>query len=426
MTAMRGAARFLIACRAAAAIIGPVGKENALELEAPREAGSAAGIWRLAAAGLGAILVGLGLARFAYTPLIPALIEAHWFSPAEAAYLGATNLAGYFLGALLVRRITLHATPPTVIRGAMVAAAASFFACAWPTGFLWFFPWRLLSGIVGGLLMVLAVSTVLARAPARRRGLVSGILFTGVGLGIIAAGQIVPVLARQGLTTVWLALGAVTALVTLLTWRSWPPEPRTAAVSAAPGRIPAKLALGPIAILLVAYACDAIGFIPHSLFWIDYIARGLGHGLSAGGGYWAAFGVGAAVGPLLAGFLADRIGIAHSLVLALFVKGLAVALPILCNGPLCLVLSSLFVGALTPGVPSIISGRVVELAPTAQHRQAWALMTTVFAVAQAVGGYGLSFLFAWTGSYHLLFAVGSVSLGLATVLALLSARQRRN
>jgi len=36
----------------------------------------------------------LGLARFAYTPLIPALIAAKWFSPAEAVYLGAANLAG--------------------------------------------------------------------------------------------------------------------------------------------------------------------------------------------------------------------------------------------------------------------------------------------------------------------------------------------
>ena len=52
-------------------------------------------------AGLCAVLVGIGLARFAYTPLIPALIAAQWFTAAEAAYLGAANLAGYLAGALL-------------------------------------------------------------------------------------------------------------------------------------------------------------------------------------------------------------------------------------------------------------------------------------------------------------------------------------
>ena len=61
--------------------------------------------WLSAAAGLCASLVGLGLARFAYTPLIPALIAANWFSPADAVYLGAANLAGYLAGALVAREL---------------------------------------------------------------------------------------------------------------------------------------------------------------------------------------------------------------------------------------------------------------------------------------------------------------------------------
>jgi hypothetical protein len=60
---------------------------------------------RATLAGLCALLVGIGLARFAYTPLIPALIDAQWFSAAQAAYLGAANLAGYLAGALLGRRL---------------------------------------------------------------------------------------------------------------------------------------------------------------------------------------------------------------------------------------------------------------------------------------------------------------------------------
>src|SRR6185437_5905613 len=65
-----------------------------------KQAGSA---WRSAAAGLCASLVGLGLARFAYTPLIPAIIAAKWFNPSDVVYLGAANLAGYLVGALLAR-----------------------------------------------------------------------------------------------------------------------------------------------------------------------------------------------------------------------------------------------------------------------------------------------------------------------------------
>jgi hypothetical protein len=68
---------------------------------APQDAGGP--VWLSATAGLCASLVGLGLARFAYTPLIPALVAAKWFTPSEAVYLGAANLAGYLAGALIAR-----------------------------------------------------------------------------------------------------------------------------------------------------------------------------------------------------------------------------------------------------------------------------------------------------------------------------------
>jgi Uncharacterised MFS-type transporter YbfB len=60
--------------------------------------------WRAVLSGLCATLVGIGLARFAYTPLIPALIATRWFSAPESVYLGAANLAGYLGGALLPGR----------------------------------------------------------------------------------------------------------------------------------------------------------------------------------------------------------------------------------------------------------------------------------------------------------------------------------
>jgi len=55
--------------------------------------------WHRAAAGLSALLLGIGFSRFGFAPLIPALIQAHWFGAADAAYLGAANLMGYLIGA---------------------------------------------------------------------------------------------------------------------------------------------------------------------------------------------------------------------------------------------------------------------------------------------------------------------------------------
>ena len=50
-------------------------------------------IWLPIFAGLSASLVSIGLARFAYTPLIPALIQAHWFSASDVVYLSLIHIS---------------------------------------------------------------------------------------------------------------------------------------------------------------------------------------------------------------------------------------------------------------------------------------------------------------------------------------------
>src|SRR5690348_632874 len=84
--------------------------------------------WRGVFNALAASLVGIGLARFAYSPLIPAVIGAGWFTPGEAAYLGAANLAGYFVGALAGRFLAARWGVAPALRAMMILASASFFA----------------------------------------------------------------------------------------------------------------------------------------------------------------------------------------------------------------------------------------------------------------------------------------------------------
>src|SRR5260370_41649087 len=105
---------------------------------------------RATIAALCANLVGIGLARFGYTPLIPALIAAGWFRPSTAVYLGAANLAGYLAGALGARWIAAWAGATAALRAAMALTTASLFACAFPLGFGWFLVLRFVFGRPGG------------------------------------------------------------------------------------------------------------------------------------------------------------------------------------------------------------------------------------------------------------------------------------
>lgn len=370
-------------------------------------------------AALCAVLVGIGLARFAYTPLIPALIDAQWFTAPQAAYLGAANLAGYLAGALLARQMAAASSASFVLRAMMVLATATFFASAVPLSFLWFFIWRFASGLAGGALMVLAAPTVLAQIAPSRRGLAGGVIFTGVGLGIAASGTVVPLLLRLGLAETWCGLGALALLLSALSWRGWP---RDAAAPPASALRPPRS--GPTLVALYAeYGLSAFGLVPHMVFLVVYAAHGQGQGLEVGARYWVLFGLGALLGPVLAGQLADRIGFLRALRLAFLIQTVAVGLLALPSGTIGLAISSIVVGAAMPATVALVLGRVSELVPPAQSRAAWSLATTAFAVGQAAGAYGLSWLFARTGDYALLFALGAGAMLLALLIDLAFARR---
>jgi predicted MFS family arabinose efflux permease len=173
--------------------------------------------------------------------------------------------------------------------------------------------------------------------------------------------------------------------------------------------------------LYVEYALNAVALVPHMVFLVDFVARGLERGIDVGSQYWVLFGLGAVTGPLITGHVADRIGFTRALRLAFVVQAAAVALPAITVGAGALVFSSLVVGAMVPGVVALVLGRVHELTPhDDQERQAgWSFATTAFALGQAAAAYGFSFLFAHTGGgYTALFALGAGALVLALAIDL--------
>jgi predicted MFS family arabinose efflux permease len=394
--------------------------------------------WHATLSGACASLVGIGLARFAYTPLLPAIIDAGWFAPSAAAYLGAANLAGYLAGALLGRPMAARLPAPVLLRGLMLLATIAFFACSVPVSLSWFFVWRLLSGISGGALMVLAAPTVLPHVPHRRRGIASGAIFSGVGLGITASATLVPLLLGQGLAAAWWGLGAPSLALTIVAWAGWPSGNAPSAARHG-GHAPSHRqshhqshqSIIRLRSLYVEYAFNAAGLVPHMLFLVDYVARGLGQGLDSGAQYWVLFGLGAVVGPVLTGHLADHTGFGPALRLAFFIEAAGVLLPTVGAGTPGLIISSLVMGAFTVGIVPLVLGRVHELLPldVAAQNRAWSTATTCFAVLQAASGYGLTFVLTQTGGdYRLLFFIGSLaivtSLGIDLVIGVSVSRRR--
>lgn len=364
---------------------------------------------RATAAALCSMLVGIGLARFAYAPLMPAIIGAGWFSPSDAAYLGVANLAGYLAGALIGGPLTAHLSIAVLLRSMMLLVGLSFIACAEPGAFSWFFGWRFISGVAGGVLMVLAAPFVLTHVPVHRRGLASGVIFTGVGLGIAASGTLTPALLVYSLTAAWCVLGSICVALAILTWKEWPAAPRAAIPT--PEATGARMLGRGAWALFVSYGLVAAALVPHMIFLVDFAARGLGLGVETGSAIWVLFGIGAVSGPILAGRIADCVGFGLSL-------RCSIAVLLACNLWLAIApdlvsvcVSSLMVGSFVPGITALALGRLHQLlADPLARRRAWSIATIAFAILQAVAAYALAYLFSATaGAYAPLFAAAATA-----------------
>ncbi len=343
-----------------------------------------------------ATLLGVGLQRFAYAPLLPAMVLAGWLMPGAAGVLGASNLAGYLLGAAAAPAVARRFGLRAALRGAMLTAAACFAPCAWPGGLAWFLPWRTLAGVAGGLLMVLAGPAMQQAVAASQRSRAAGVMFGGVGLGIVAGAVLVPVLLPSGLPGTWLALALAGFVLAALSWRLWPDVPP-------PLRLPVSAA-GAWRLIL-CYSLAAAGSTPQTVFWPDYIARGLGLGAFEGAAMWTAYGIAAAAGVTLCGALVDRVGVRRLYVAVLAVQAAGLALPLLDHSLPTLLASSVLAGAAALSTAALTLLLTKEIAGDASPG-VWQVATAAFGAAQTACGFGLAALYAATGSHLPLFALG--------------------
>ena len=246
-----------------------------------------------------------------------------------------------------------------------------------PISFIWFFGWRFVAGLSGGVIMVLAASTILPHVAPGKRGLVGGVIFAGVGLGdrrVRHAGAAVAAARPQAELV---RPGHPVRAADAVSWRAWPAD------SAATEHAPDPCAIASpestaVRVLSAEYGLNALALVPHMVFLVDFVARGLGQGISAGSHYWVLYGIGAIVGPLLTGHLADRAGFGPALRVSFLVEAIAILLPALSTAPAAMIVSALIVGGFTPGIVPLVLGRIHELVPhnSAGQRAAWAQATT--------------------------------------------------
>ena len=353
----------------------------------------------IALSGTAATCTGIGLARFAYVPLFPAMVAAGWVDGAEAGLLGALNLTGYLIGVGGARALARRIGVPRALDLGMAFAVLAFAACAWHGGLAWLGFWRCLAGVSGGMLMGLAGPSVQAVTPPERRGRAGGMVLFGVGGGITLGAVMVPLLLQGGVAMAWLGLAAIALVLWVAMRPFWPRPPlsETAPEGSAPP------ALG----ITLAYALSGAGLVPPMLYLSDLAARGRGLGVELGAGMWVLFGLGCIIGALLGGRAVERWGGRFAILVWMVIQSIALALA-LPRALWVLVPLGLVSGIAALGITTVALAAARERAG-ALAGVIWVRVTAGFAIAQAVSGFALAALFRATDESHAaVFAAGLV------------------
>lgn len=365
-------------------------------------------------AGLALFSIAMGVNRFSYTPIIPFLISHHWASGSQAGYIGSANFFGYFIGVYLARRLLTYLTMSNLAAAALLASIVAAALCTLQINYLWISAWRLCLGATAGILMVLSPTIILHDITLRYRGLVSGIIFAGVGVGIAATSLLIPVFnGVGGLFGIWLGLTALVITLSSIAFKKCRQTPdfndkKPAIITGLSVEQKYKFTLASI-----AYGCYGIGLAPTMLFVSDYAHHNLHASLRWSSHLFALFGLGCSIGSVLGGWLHHRLGNYYAVLLSAATGVVSLMIIVTDHTLFAVAISTFLSGCYMLSLVVLMSLFVGSLVGIVQHAHYWAFMTLVYALSQFLAGYLFSAGLNFHLTYLTMFTVGLIFLALS-------------
>ena len=336
----------------------------------------------IAVAGLLALLLAMGIGRFAFTALLPQMRDEGFLDIGSGGLLAAMNYLGYLAGALWTA-FSRQANGPRRLLGGLLASVATTLAMGFEPGFAGWCGLRLVSGVASAVVYVYATGIVLrslADAGAAGR---SALHYMGVGSGIVVSALVAQSMADGGGALLgWRWLGAlagidalgVAAVLVPLGRRGVAPTASTAS---------AQAPLPPMGWLAAAYGLAGFGYIVNATF-LPLLLRSQSGTAGAALGGWLAVGLAALPATAFWVRLSFRWGVYQALISATLVQALGVALPVLVDGVPAAMAGAVMLGGTFMGIAGLAQwlARVPDAQATARRI---GFITACYGVGQIAG-----------------------------------------
>jgi predicted MFS family arabinose efflux permease len=336
--------------------------------------------------------VSLGITRFAYGLLLPAMRADLGWSYTLAGGMNTANALGYFLGALATPWLLRRVGPSTLLWvGALLASAfmglSGFFVDVQAL-----LVQRLLAGVASAMVFI-AGGLLAARLGARdpqRGGLLLGVYYGGTGVGIVLSALLVPwvldatQLQAHGWRWAWWTLALVCVLASGLLL--WPARVMASWLQPAAPADTAHMVFRwhQFRYALAGYALFGVGYIGYMTFVVALL-RSQGSSALAVMVFYALLGLAVMASSRIWAKLLDRYKNGRAMALLNALLGLATVLPALTQSWPVVLASGLLFGGVFLSVVASTTALVRHNLPPSAWASGISAFTVVFAAGQIVG-----------------------------------------
>ena len=324
----------------------------------------------------------LGIGRFAYTPLLPPMLDAFGWSFAQAGDVASANFFGYMIGALLAPTVSSSRYIRVWVAVSLMSSVATTYAGSSVVEFESWLLVRFLSGVASAFCLVLVTTQLLQVLDRQGQASWGNIHFAGVGLGIMVC---MLVLHEAGdVAAQWQNLGAAAAVLMVVAWFALSGTGFVDRVAVGGDSMPETATS--LWRLILGYGFFGYGYVVSATFVVAMAQQIQTSGQVTQDASWVWMVVGVALVPsvYIWQLAANRWGLLRVLRLAYLVESVGALMTALSESLYMLVVSCVLLGGTFAAITALGISAAKQLAPT-RVAQAVSAMTFSFAVGQLLG-----------------------------------------
>lgn len=386
--------------------------------------------WVIVVVGILTVFSCLGLARFAFGMLLPAMRSGLTLGYDQMGYISTANFAGYLTAVALTPLAIRRFKARMLIVGGLLLIAACMLGISRSHGFFAVLVLYVCAGAGSGFANIPVMVLVSHWFRRERRGRAAGLMVAGSGFGIMFSGSLIPrlneTLGSEGWRTGWLVLGLVTlgcAIAAAALIRNDPAdlgvEPVGRKVELPPEAIVQKERPGTARVLLllgVLYLVFGATYMIYGTFIVTTMVVEYGFAEAKAGMFWSWVGFFSLFSGVLFGTLSDRIGRKGGLMAVFALQTVAYLLAGSGIGASALLLSVFFYGVSVFAIPAIMAVAVGDYLGLSRAAGAFSTITFFFAVGQTVGPGAAGLLAEASGTFTMSFLASAALTALAVLM----------